>query len=140
MRSASISVQKTSCPASARQAPVTKPTYPQPMTQRRKNSSLLGNWGHRGLCGSPHKQPAQAEQHEFWLPAHNIPQQSRGFVAIDFTEGFAGRSIEQVDELGIIVLPKVVHGTANELVRVQLAAQRSQLSASAAAQNCLGYT
>src|SRR5882672_2131387 len=39
MRSRSMSVQTTSCPASARQAPVTKPTYPQPMTERRKTSS-----------------------------------------------------------------------------------------------------
>src|SRR5712664_211541 len=39
MRSRSMSVQTTSCPASARQAPVTKPTYPQPMTERRKKGS-----------------------------------------------------------------------------------------------------
>src|SRR5882724_228228 len=39
MRSRSMSVHTTSCPASARQAPVTKPTYPQPMTERRKTSS-----------------------------------------------------------------------------------------------------
>src|SRR6516164_2096203 len=36
MRSRSMSVQTTSCPASARQAPVTSPTYPHPMTERRK--------------------------------------------------------------------------------------------------------
>ena len=36
MRRSSISVQMTSCPASARHAPVTNPTYPQPITERRK--------------------------------------------------------------------------------------------------------
>src|SRR5215469_1402284 len=35
MRSRSMSVHTTSCPASARQAPVTSPTYPHPMTERR---------------------------------------------------------------------------------------------------------
>src|SRR5260370_42354555 len=33
-----MSVQTTSCPASARHAPVTRPTYPQPMTERRKTN------------------------------------------------------------------------------------------------------
>src|ERR1700691_3852042 len=32
----SLSVQVTSCPISAKQAPVTKPTYPQPITEIRK--------------------------------------------------------------------------------------------------------
>src|SRR5262249_10475660 len=36
-----MSVQITSCPASAKQAPVTKPTYPQPITDRRKRISLV---------------------------------------------------------------------------------------------------
>src|SRR5215471_18518972 len=41
MRPASMSVHITWCPASARQAPVTKPTYPQPITDRRKRISLV---------------------------------------------------------------------------------------------------
>src|SRR5215471_1555799 len=48
MRPASMSVHITWCPASARQAPVTKPTYPQPITDRRKRISLvIENHGRR---------------------------------------------------------------------------------------------
>src|SRR5260370_41022236 len=47
--SLSMSVQTTSCPASARHAPVTRPTYPQPMTERRKKDSPFDFLGRRNF-------------------------------------------------------------------------------------------
>src|SRR5690242_1835066 len=73
MRSASISVQTTSWPASARQAPVTSPTYPHPMTESRKERSFI-------YCGIPRPLTRLVPNFEFllWL---NLEKERSWFVA-----------------------------------------------------------
>jgi len=66
MRSASTSVQMTSCPASARQAPVTRPTYPQPITVRRTTFSLYSAHEPKGrLAGAGFCKPLFTEPEAF---------------------------------------------------------------------------
>src|ERR1700741_4684443 len=95
IRAASISVHITSWPASARHAPVTSPTYPHPITDKCKFTSLLDlafgtkkvyrtkertpkiRLGMCLLCTLPHQKPAQTKQHQPRLTANHVPQESR---------------------------------------------------------------
>src|SRR5450631_3160616 len=108
-----MSVQITSWPASARHAAVTKPTYPQPITERCKRTLLSRNsqrgdnastrltiiaelWTERQMPGEmmpvkyrlqtwfAHQQAAETQEDELRAAANDVPEQARGFVAIDF--------------------------------------------------------
>jgi len=67
----------------------------------------------------PHQQAAQAEQHKPGLAKDNIPQETRGFIAIDFTEGAARTGVEQINQLGVVLLLETVQRATDQPVRVK---------------------
>src|SRR6266436_1848883 len=69
MRSGSLSVQTTWWPSSAKHVPVTKPTYPQPITEIRTYGLL--NCGLSTGLSTPHHLPAGSLQ-----PSLSVPRQA----------------------------------------------------------------
>src|SRR5579859_541711 len=95
----------------------------------------------RGPCSAlqalSHQQPAQSEEHKSRLPAHDIPQQPCGFIAIYFPERFTCRGIQEIHQPRIVGLLKVVQRAPNQPVRAQLPSQRGQLFVPALTQDSL---
>src|SRR5713226_5105360 len=86
-----------------------------------------------------HQQAAQSEKDEARLAAYYVPKQTIGFIAIDLAERLPRRRIEQVHQLRIIPLPKMVQRAADQPVRAQLAAQSTELMALSVVQESLRH-
>src|SRR6266851_1070124 len=86
-----------------------------------------------------HQQAAQSEKDEARLAAYYVPKQTIGFIAIDLAERLPRRRIEQVHQLRIIPLPKMVQRAADQPVRAQLAAQSTEFMALSVVQESLRH-
>lgn len=72
------------------------------------------------------------------LATEDGPEQAGGFVTINFAEGGAGGGVQEVDQLGILFLLKMVEGAADEPVGAEFTAQGEEFGATAGLQNGLG--
>src|SRR5260370_23660008 len=84
-----------------------------------------------------HEQAAQPEKHQARLAAHHVPQETCGLIAVDFAERLPRRSVQQIHQLRIILLLKMVQRAADQPVRPQFTPQGGKLAAPAIPQNCL---
>src|SRR5438105_12219814 len=64
-----------------------------------------------------HEQASQSQQQKARLAPGEIPKQASRFVAMNFPQRFPGGRIEQINQLGIISLLKMVEGAADHPVR-----------------------
>src|SRR5579862_3107663 len=87
-----------------------------------------------------HEQAAQTEQDQARLVAENSPQQPGGMVAMNFAERFTCGGIQQIDQIRVMLLIKMVHGAADQPVSSELAAQRTQFAAVCGTEQHVGYT
>src|ERR1039457_1564047 len=86
-----------------------------------------------------HEQGAEAEEHQLRLAANDVPKEAGGFVAVNFGQRCADAGVQEVDQLRIIFLLKMMHGAADKPVSGEFAAQYAQFSAAARMQNGLRY-
>src|ERR1700733_7439016 len=85
-----------------------------------------------------HEQAAETEEHELRLAANDVPKEAGGFVAVNFGQRCADAGVQEVDQLRIVFLLKMMHGAADEPVGGEFAAQYAQFNAAARVQNGLG--
>jgi hypothetical protein len=87
-----------------------------------------------------HQQAAQAQKYELRLAANDVPKKACGFVTVDLAERCADAGVQEVNQLRIILLLKMVQRAADEPMGAQFAAECAQFGAAARVQNGLRDT
>src|SRR5215472_3701426 len=86
-----------------------------------------------------HQQPAQSKQQEAGLAPDQIPNQPGGLVAMNFSERLPCRKVQQIQELRIILLRKMMERAADHPMRAKFMAQRGELLFGALVEQRAGY-
>src|SRR5215469_11586450 len=100
-----------------------------PKTESTQDSLVLSEGRKRSPILDPlsQQQPAQAKQQQAGLVPDQRPKQAGGLVAMDFSERLARGKVQQIHELRIVLLPKMVERAADHPMRAEFAAQRREL-------------